>query len=116
VPGGSEQAAGRVTIYPDLRDGWAEVSYWVLPAARRQGLAVSAVEAVTRWAFDDLGLHRLVLEHSVHNEASCRVAGRTDFELEGTLRRSLLHADGWHDVHLHARLAPDAGRARVVQP
>lgn len=115
VPDGTEQPAGRLTIYPDLRDGWAAVSYWVLPAARRQGLAAAAVEAVARWAFDDLGLHRLVLEHSVRNEASCRVGARTGFEVEGTLRRSLLHADGWHDVHLHARLAPDADRTAVNQ-
>jgi len=27
------------------------------------------------------------------------------FALEGTRVRSVLHDDGWHDMHLHARLA-----------
>jgi hypothetical protein len=26
---------------------------------------------------------------------------------EGTKRAELLHTDGWHDMHLHARLATD---------
>ena len=28
------------------------------------------------------------------------------FEPEGTLRSAVLHEDGWHDMHLHARLGP----------
>ena len=27
--------------------------------------------------------------------------------LEGTMRGALLHADGWHDQHLHARVRGD---------
>ena len=59
--------------------------------------------SVLWWA--GLGLHRLELRHSVGNVSSCRVATKTGFALEGTLRRQLMHADGWHDMHLHARLA-----------
>ena len=46
--------------------------------------------------------------HSVANHASCRVATKSGFPLEGTHRRALLHTDGWHDMHLHARLRDDA--------
>ncbi|MGY2127682.1 GNAT family N-acetyltransferase [Blastococcus sp. SYSU DS0617] len=53
----------------------------------------------------DLGLQRLELQHSTRNRASCRVAEKTGFDLEGTKRRAGLHQDGWHDMHLHARLA-----------
>ena len=38
------------------------------------------------------------------NTASCRVAGKAGFHLEATLRSVLLHSDGWHDMHLHARI------------
>lgn len=58
----------------------------------------------TAWAFDR-GLHRVHLEHSVGNPASCRVAERAGFTLEGTQRSAALHLDGWHDMHLHARVA-----------
>jgi len=92
----------------DLSDGYAEISYWVLPAARGQGVATSAVTAARRWCFEALGLQRIEIAHSVHNPASCRVAMRAGFVLEGTRRNGLLHADGWHDMHVHARLSTDA--------
>ena len=57
------------------------------------------------WAFETLGLHRIEVDHSVENPASCRVATRAGFRLEGTKRGDALHADGWHDMHLHARVA-----------
>jgi RimJ/RimL family protein N-acetyltransferase len=91
----------------DLAAGTAEVLYWVLPAARGTGLAVRAARRLSRWALDDLGLHRLVLCHSAANPASCRVAEKAGFTYEGTQRSALLHADGWHDQHLHARVAKD---------
>ena len=97
--------AGRVTVSRlVLEGGQGEVTYWTAPAARGSGVAPAAVEAVAAWAFD-LGLHRLELQHSTLNRASCRVAQKTGFELEGTKRRAGLHQDGWHDMHLHARLA-----------
>ncbi|MEN3611059.1 GNAT family N-acetyltransferase [Plantactinospora sp. ZYX-F-223] len=88
----------------------AEISYWVLPAARGRGLAGRAVRAVQAWAFDRLGLHRLELRHSTANRASCRVADKLGFAVEGTLRGAWWHADGWHDVHLHARLRDEGDR------
>ncbi|WP_427885511.1 GNAT family N-acetyltransferase [Kribbella sp. GL6] len=90
----------------DLAQGSAEIAYWVLPTARGGGIVTAAVERVTRWAFDDLGLHRLELCHSIANPASCRVAEKTGYTFEATLRSALLHTDGWHDQHLHARIAP----------
>ncbi|MEJ8643755.1 GNAT family protein [Streptomyces sp. MS1.HAVA.3] len=91
----------------DLRGGSGEILYWLLPAARGTGVMVKATDRVTRWAFDDLGLHRVRLTHSVANPASCAVARKAGFPLEGTMRGALLHADGWHDEHLHARLRTD---------
>jgi len=94
----------------DLKGGSAEIVYWVLPAARGGGVVVEATRRLTRWALDDLGLHRLRLCHSVANPASCRVAAKAGFALEGTMRGALLHADGWHDQHLHALIQGDNQR------
>jgi len=91
----------------DLGEGLGEISYWVLPEARGSGIAPRALRALCGWAFGELGLHRLEIAHSQANAASCRVAGRAGFPLEGTKRREALHADGWHDMHLHARLSDD---------
>ncbi|MEV6250783.1 GNAT family N-acetyltransferase [Streptomyces sp. NPDC051742] len=91
----------------DLAGGSAEVVYWILPSARGAGVAVEATRRVSEWALHDLGLHRLRLCHSVANPASCRVAEKAGFFLEGTMRSALLHADGWHDEHLHALVRGD---------
>lgn len=104
----SGRIVGRAKLtFHDLGDGLAEVSYWVVPRARRRGVASRSVAALAEWAFGDLGLHRLELDHSVLNPASCRVALRAGFEPEGVSRSALRHLDGWHDMHRHARINPD---------
>ncbi|MFI6237535.1 GNAT family N-acetyltransferase [Micromonospora sp. NPDC050784] len=90
-----------------LDEASAQLSYWLLPPARGRGIATEALRTLTRWSFTRAGLHRLALEHSTANAASCRVATRAGFPAEGVLRGSVRHADGWHDMHLHARLRTD---------
>jgi RimJ/RimL family protein N-acetyltransferase len=91
----------------DLDDGSAGLAYWMVAAARGQGLCTRAAQVLCRWAFDDAGFHRIGLAHSTANHASCRVAVKAGFHAEGIRRGSALHADGWHDMHVHARLATD---------
>ncbi|MGC9378053.1 GNAT family N-acetyltransferase [Streptomyces sp. MH13] len=88
----------------------ARVGYWVLPEARGQGVATRALLLASRWAFAELGLHRLELGHAVGHDASCRTAERCGYACEGTLRGAMFEAgrqDAFRDVHLHARLATD---------
>ncbi|CAM5693262.1 Acetyltransferase OS=Streptomyces fumanus OX=67302 GN=GCM10018772_31150 PE=4 SV=1 [Streptomyces fumanus] len=82
----------------------------MLPEARGRGVARRALLLATRWAFDDLRLHRVELGHALGHDASCRVAERCGFGYEGTLRGAMFEAgrqDRFRDVHLHARLATD---------
>jgi RimJ/RimL family protein N-acetyltransferase len=104
----TDQPVGQVGLRTVvLFEGSAHLSYWVLPASRGTGIAVRAVRTLTRWAYDLVGLNRLSLLHSTVNVASCRVAARAGFGVEGTMRGSIRHADGWHDMHVHARLRTD---------
>ncbi|MFM9368324.1 GNAT family N-acetyltransferase [Streptomyces sp. Da 82-17] len=94
----------------------ATVGYWVLPEARGRGVAARGLALVADWAFG-LGLHRLALDHSVGNTASCRVAERCGFPYEGTLREAHRNADGtFQDAHLHARLASDGSASSSAGP
>lgn len=96
------QVVGRVAFCGiNLVEGRAEVSYWTGPQHRGQKISPRALEALTVWATATGGLRRLELEHAVGNQASCRVALRCGYAVEGTAVRSVLHADGWHDMHLH---------------
>lgn len=102
-----DRLVARVALHTSLPAGTAEIAYWVLPDARRQGVAVRAARAVTRWGHDHLGLSRIVLEHSVLNTASCAVANSLGYALETTSQSVQLLDDGRHDVHLHVHLASD---------
>ncbi|WP_346097690.1 GNAT family protein [Streptomyces olivaceiscleroticus] len=100
---------GRVALrWMDLFQGLTECAYWVLPGARGQGVAPRALTTMSNWALKEGGFHRLELAHSDRNEASCRVAKKAGFAFEGVRRSALRHADGWHDMHLHARIQGDA--------
>ncbi len=101
----TDELVGRVSLKNMvLVCGQGEVAYWTMPTRRKQDVAPRAVEALTQWAFDDVGFHRLELTHSEQNPPSCRVAIKTGFDLEGIKRGAGFHLDGWHDMHLHARI------------
>ncbi|MYR44480.1 GNAT family protein [Streptomyces sp. SID5910] len=96
-------------INPYLKQ--AHVGYWVLPEARGRGVATRALLLASRWAFAELGVHRLELGHALGHGASCRVAERCGYAYEGTMRGAMFEAgrhDAFRDAHLHARLATDA--------
>lgn len=91
----------------DLANGSGELSYWVLPQGRGANVAPRGLRELSTWAFDMAHFHRLELAHSVNNPASCIVAHKSGYLTEGIKRQQVLHADGWHDMHCHARLASD---------
>ena len=96
---------GRIALGSmNLDEGIVGVGYWVLPAARGAGVATRALSTLSAWALDEIGFFRLHLDHSTRNQASCRVATKSGFLLEGTKRSAGLHDDGRHDMHLHARV------------
>jgi [ribosomal protein S5]-alanine N-acetyltransferase len=101
----SDNLLGRAALkHLKFADGAADVAYWTVPAARGKGVCPRAVDAMASWAFEVAGFHRLDLEHAMGNTASCRVAEKTGFAVEGMRRSAWLQADGRHDVHAHARL------------
>jgi RimJ/RimL family protein N-acetyltransferase len=96
VAADTDRLMGRVALRSILLDeGVAEVAYRTVALARGQGVAARATTALSRWALDEIGLHRLELMHAVRNGASCRVAAKAGFALEGTKRSAFLHQDGW---------------------
>ncbi len=105
----SDRLIGSVSLHkidPDQAD--AEIGYWIAPWARRRGHGTRSVVAASRFAFAQLGLHRVYLYHAVENPGSCRVARAAGFVQEGTLRQSFRYSDGvYHDEHLHALLSSD---------
>jgi RimJ/RimL family protein N-acetyltransferase len=89
---------GRVGLW-FVGNATAQIGYWMDPAVRSRGIATAAVRAVCRWGFERLGLELIEWRAEVGNEASRRVAEKSGFLIEATLRRRLVHrgvrVDAW---------------------
>jgi RimJ/RimL family protein N-acetyltransferase len=71
----------------------AEIGYWTAPAGRGRGVATRAGRAVGLFAFEILGIERLVWRADVGNHASRLVALRIGVQMEGVQRGGLAAAD-----------------------
>jgi len=89
----------------------AELGYLLTPAARGRGIATAALDALTRWAFEERRMYRIELLICVENAPSRAVAQRCGYSYEGTLR-SIVLKDGpdgpiRHDTESWSKLATD---------
>jgi RimJ/RimL family protein N-acetyltransferase len=85
------------------------------PSARGRGLGGEAAELLLRFAFDEIGLHRVELRVFAFNEPALRLYRRLGFREEGR-RRELLFRDGqFHDDIVMAMLADEYRRRPGVE-
>jgi len=70
----------------DLLAAEGEIGYVVGKEARGRGVATRAVQLLTRWSFEELGIERLELLINPENSGSERVAERAGYRFEGVLR------------------------------
>jgi RimJ/RimL family protein N-acetyltransferase len=104
-----DRAAGRIVgsislFHADWEVRSAEIGYGVRGDERGKGYAPEALLAVAEWALTEGGIQRAWLTANTDNLASVRVAEKTGFHREGTLRRAAMEADGLHDVAVFALL------------
>lgn len=95
---------GRVVLSEVVRGAFdnASLGYWIDKQHQRAGLMTEAVKAVMRFAFVDLGLHRLQAAVIPHNAGSRRVLAKAGFREEGLAQRYLQIAGRWQDHVLFA--------------
>jgi len=79
------QVAGTVKI-ARIEGGSGELSWAVLPEHRGRAVAERAVRLMIRYAFDELGLHRVAAYADPDDRASLRTAGRAGLRREGLVR------------------------------
>jgi RimJ/RimL family protein N-acetyltransferase len=91
----------------DLEAREGEIGYIVAPAVRGRGVSVHAVDLLTRWGFDELGLERLELRIDVANTASERVAERAGYRQDGVLRSAHFKDGLRSDTGVWSRLRSD---------
>lgn len=104
----ADRIVGNASLSAILR-GIAQFCYLGYGIAREhqgQGLMHEALQAVIPYAFDELGLHRIMANYMPSNERSGRLLTRLGFEREG-LAKSYLRINGeWEDHVLNALVNP----------
>ncbi|WP_438434766.1 GNAT family N-acetyltransferase [Gorillibacterium sp. sgz500922] len=94
--------AGGVCLY---RDGFrGELGYCFAPEHRNAGYATEASRELMRFAFEELGLHRLYATCRPENAASARVLEKLGLQREGHLREHRFAKGRYHDSLLYSML------------
>lgn len=84
-----------------------KIGYWIGEHYARNGFARASVRACLRYAFEDIGLHRVEAAVRGENSASIRLLETVGFTHEGTAR-GLLKIDGeWRDHLIMGKLSTD---------
>jgi ribosomal-protein-serine acetyltransferase len=84
-----------------------KIGYLLAADEQGRGVITRVLAVFLRWAFDELGLHRIELRCHPDNKASIAVARRLGFAFEGVARGVERHAGVFEDVMVHARLDND---------
>jgi ribosomal-protein-alanine N-acetyltransferase len=102
-----DRLVGAVGLTVDRDSENAELGYWVGHEYQGKGFATEAAGALVAFAFDTLGLHRVMARHFGSNPASGRVLRKLGMLNEGTLREHLRKWGKFEDIVVYGILAED---------
>jgi [ribosomal protein S5]-alanine N-acetyltransferase len=86
---------------------YCDLGYSLAEKRQGQGLMSESVVAIIRYAFEELGLHRVKAAYLPSNERSGRLLRRLGFVVEGYARDYLLIQGKWQDQVLVGLSNPD---------
>ena len=89
----------------------AEWGFYAAPSSPK-GTGRSLGRAALRYAFEELGLHKICGEALAYNEPSIRFHGSLGFQCEGRLRDQHYDGQNYHDVLCFGLLASEWHLAR----
>jgi RimJ/RimL family protein N-acetyltransferase len=105
---GSDDAVGFVALFGLERDVGPELAVLVgEPSAWGKGVARGAERAACRYAFQELGTHRIHAEIPATNEAAQKVVTSLGFRQEGLLKDAIVRGDERIDNQIWGLLPED---------
>jgi RimJ/RimL family protein N-acetyltransferase len=72
-----------------------------------RGYGTDVMRTRTRWAFEELGLHRLQSDTFAENLASARCLQKVGYREVGVMHRRVWRHGAWHDLRMWEILAED---------
>lgn len=100
---GTDEALGLVILASREQPGVAGLGYWIVPGARRRGLARRAVGLMATWGLT--GFARVEAWVEPANTTSQRVLAGNGFAREGLLRSFLVIGGHRADVFVYSRIS-----------
>ena len=85
----------------------AALGYWLAPALWNQGLMSEAALAATRWGFETLGLHKIVVSCVDGNVGSQRVIEKIGFRFLALYLEDFYRHGRWHDHRFYELTAAE---------
>ncbi|MDR1590641.1 MAG: GNAT family N-acetyltransferase [Puniceicoccales bacterium] len=91
-----------LSIFPEHEK--AELHYWFGKEYWGQGYGTETARRIVRYAFEDLKLNRLEVNHMIRNIRSQRVIEKCGFKFEGMLRAYVKRFGQFEDVKFYSQL------------
>ena len=92
-------AAGSVGCHPiDWANRTCSIGYWLDAAQQGKGIVSQCSAALIDYLFDEMKLHRVVIQCGVGNTKSCGIPQRLGFTREGVAREAEWVNDRWVDL------------------
>lgn len=88
----------------------AELGYWIGVPYWGNGYCTEAAQALIRYGFEVLDLHKIVARHFASNPASGRVMQKIGMWHEAVLREEILKDGVYHDAVVYALINPAHSR------
>ncbi len=101
------QLVGAIGLEISPPDENAELGYWLGRKFWNQGIATEAAQAVVRFGFQTLSLHKIHAHHVTRNPASGRVLEKIGMVREGLLRHHIKKWGTFEDVAFYGILKSD---------
>ena len=93
-----------LVVQKDVYKKSAEIGYWIGEQYWGKGVATKAVELISEYGFDKLGLIRIYAGVFEYNIASMRVLEKNGFEKEGIFKNAVCKNDKIYDEHRFYKL------------
>lgn len=97
---------GFINIHQVAEGGIADWGFYAAPKSPK-GTGKALGLAALKYAFEDIGLHKLCGQALGHNERSMKFHKSLGFKAEGVLRQQHFDGQNYHDIHCFGILASD---------
>ena len=99
-----DRQIGGIGLRIDEQHQHAELGYWLGAPYWGKGYATEAAQAMLRYGFEDLALHRIFATHFKHNPASGAILKKLGMHYEGCQREHLLKWGRFVDSEMYGLL------------